>query len=289
MSFAREENRGAHGKTVMADKISLSAAIRSNLLTLDRTTILGDRTQERLASGLKVNSALDDASAFFASASLNNRADDLLSLKDNIDQSISTLEAAINGIEAITQLVEQAKGLVITAKATSDLTERASLAVQFDAIRTQIDHLSNDSSYNGTNLISNGPDNLTVTFNENATSNLTIAGVDSSTTGLSISAPIASFVLDTFIDIATTQINTAISTLRTTAATLGSNSTVLQTRLNFTEDLVNTLDEGSGKLTLADLNEESANALSLETRQQLGLNSLSLAAQSERAILNLFS
>ncbi|NKB57027.1 MAG: flagellin [Alphaproteobacteria bacterium] len=273
----------------MAERISLSAAIRSNLLTLNRTAELGDRTQERLASGLKVNSALDDASAFFAAASLNNRADDLLGLKDSIDQSISTLEAAINGIEAITQLVEQAKGLAVTAKATSDLTQRATLATQFDALLSQINGLSNDASYNGTNLISTAPDNLTVTFNEDSTSTLTVLGIDTSATGLNVGTAIASFALDVFIDIALTQVDTAIATLRTSAATLGSNSTVLQTRLNFTQGLANTLEEGSGKLTLADLNEESANALSLETRQQLGLNSLSLAAQSEQAILNLFS
>ena len=272
----------------MANNITLSATLRSNLISLNRVTDLNDRTQERLASGLAVNSALDDAAAFFASASLNNRADDLLSLKDNIDQGVSTLTAAINGIEAITQLAEQLKGIALTAKATTDVTERASLAAQFDVIRAQINDLSNDASFGGNNLISNAPDNLTVTFNEDATSSLTVAGIDSSTTGLSVSPAIASFVLDIFVDIAITQINAAIVTLRTSAATLGSNSTVLQTRLNFTEDLVNTLGEGSGKLTLADLNEESANALSLDTRQQLGLNSLALAAQSERAILSLF-
>jgi flagellin len=272
----------------MAEKISLSAAIRSNLLTLDRTTALNDRTQERLASGLRVNSPLDDAAAFFAAASLSNRADDLLGLKDSIDQSISTLEAAINGIEAITQIVQQAKGIAITAKATSDTNERSSLAVQFNALREQIDFLTNDASFNGTNLISTTPDNLTVNFNEDASSSLTINGIDSTVGGLGVGAALVNFSLDVFVDIALTQIDSAISELRTTAATLGSNATVLQTRLNFTEDLTNTLTEGSGKLTLADLNEESANALSLETRQQLGLNSLSLAAQSEQAILNLF-
>jgi flagellin len=273
----------------MAEKISLSAAIRSNLLTLDRTTKLSDRSQERLASGLKVNSPLDDAAAFFASASLNNRADDLLSLKDNIDQGVSALQAAINGIEAITQIVEQAKGIAITAKATSDLTERASLAAQFNVLRTQINNLSNDASYNGTNLISNPPDNLNVNFNEDGSSLLTVTGIDSSTAGLGIGSAIGNFIIDAFVDIALTQVDAAVTALRTSAATLGSNSTVLQTRLNFTEDLVNTLQGGAGKLTLADLNEESANALSLETRQQLGLNSLSLAAQSERSILNLFN
>lgn len=273
----------------MAIDITLSAALRSNLVSLNNTTDLRDRTQERLASGLAVNTPLDDAAAFFAARSLDNRADDLLNLKDNIDQSISAIEAAIAGIESITLLMEQAKGLVGTAKATNDTTERASLAAQFDTILAQINNLSNDSGYNGTNLIQNPPDNLTVDFNEDATSSLTINGINSSTTGLAVNNAIGGFVIDVFIDIAITQVNTAISTLRTSAATLGSNATVLQARLDFTDNLVNTLDEGSGKLTLADLNEESANALSLETRQQLGLNSLSLAAQSERSIIDLFS
>lgn len=274
----------------MADKIALSASVRSNLLTLQRTTDLADRTQTRLASGLKVNSALDDAAAFFASRSLSFRADDLSGLKDNIDQSISVLEAAVNGLEAITQLVEQAQGLAITAKATGDTSERSSLAIQFNALLSQIDNLANDSSYNGTNLIQGAPDNLAVSFNEDNTTSLTVSGVDSTvgTGGINVAVAGNNFLNDSDINLALTASRNALTTLRTSAATLGSNNSVLQTRLNFTEDLVNTLDAGSGKLILADLNEESANLLSLQTRQQLGLNSLSLAAQSERAILNLF-
>lgn len=274
----------------MADKVELSAAIRSNLLTLSRTSDLVDRTQNRLSTGLKVNSALDDAAAFFAAQSLNNRADDLTGLKDSIDQSISTIEAAINGIEAITDLIEQAKGLAISAKATGDTNERSALSVQFDALLTQIDSLTNDSSFGGTNLIQASPDNLTVSFNEDGTSNLTIAGIDSTTGtgGVNVAGAVGNFAADSNIDAAITAVNTAIISLRSTASTLGSNATVLQTRLNFTEDLVNTLEGGAGKLTLADLNQESANLLALQTRQQLGINSLSLAAQSERSILALF-
>lgn len=274
----------------MADRIELSAAIRSNLLTLSRTSDLVDRTQNRLSTGLKVNSALDDAAAFFAAQSLNNRADDLTDLKENIDQSISSIEAAINGIEAINDLIEQAKGLAISAKATGDTNERSSLAVQFDALLTQVDALSNDSSFGGTNLIQAAPDNLTVNFNEDGSSTLTISGIDSTTGtgGINVAGAVGSFAADSNIDAAITAANSAITSLRTTASTLGSNATVLQTRLNFTEDLVNTLEGGAGKLTLADLNQESANLLALQTRQQLGINSLSLAAQSERSILALF-
>jgi len=274
----------------MAETVDLSAAIRSNLLTLSRTTNLIDRTQNRLSTGLKVSSALDDAAAFFAARGLSNRADDLNALKDGIDQGISTIEAAINGIEAVTELVEQAKGLAISAKATGDTNERSSLAVQFDALLSQIDDLTNDSSFSGTNLLKSSPDNLTVNFNEDGTSTLTISGIDTTTatSGLNVAGATNSFAGDTDINNAITSVNVALTTLRTNAATLGSNATVLQTRLNFTEDLANTLVSGAGKLTLADLNEESANLLALQTRQQLGINSLSLAAQSERSILALF-
>jgi flagellin len=272
------------------NKINLSAGVQSNLLTLQRTTKLIGTVQTRLSTGLKVNSAIDDASAFFTARALSNRADDLVGLKENIDLSISTLQAAIAGIESITELVEQAKGLVNTAKATGDTSERSLLAVQFNQLLGQIDNLANDSSFNGTNLISATPDNLAVDFNEDGSSNITITGLDSTSasTGLNIDVASNAFATSTDINLALTAVNSALTELRTNAATLGSNNTVLQTRLTFTEELVNTLNEGSGKLTLADLNEESANLLALQTRQQLGINSLSLAAQSERSILSLF-
>lgn len=274
----------------MADKISLSAGVRNNLLSLQGTSIAINTTQTRLSSGLKVNSALDNASAFFTSVALNNRASDLSTLKSDIDLAVSTIESAINGIDGITELVQQAKGLANQAKATGDTNERSTLAVQFNALLGQIDALANDSSFNGTNLLQATPDNLAVSFNEDNSSNLTITGLDSTTGSLGLNIDVAgnAFVADTDINSSLTSLNSALTELRTNAATLGSNSSVLQTRLNFTTDVVNTLEIGAGKLTLADLNEESANLLALQTRQQLGINSLSLAAQSERSILALF-
>jgi flagellin len=271
-------------------KINLSAGVQANLLTLQRTTTLINTVQTRLSTGLKVNSAIDDANAYFTAKALNNRADDLSALKSNIDLSISAIKSAISGIEAITDLVQQAKGLANTAKATGDTAERSLLAVQFNALLVQIDNLANDTNFNGTNLIRSTPDNLQVDFNEDSSSNITITGLDSTTasTGLDITEAGNDFSGLTDINFSITQLNSALTELRTNAATLGSNNTVLQTRLNFTDELANTLKEGSGKLTLADLNEESANLLALQTRQQLGLNSLALASQSERQILSLF-
>ena len=271
-------------------KVDLSQAVSSNLLTLQRTADQIANTQTRLSTGLRVNSAIDDASAFFTAKALGNNAKDFDALKSNIDLAISTIQAAIDGIDAITELVNQAKGLASNAKATGDTNERSTLAVQFNELLGQIDTIANDSSFNGTNLLQATPDNLAVEFNTDNTSNLTITGLDSTTasTGINIASATNDFADVTAIDTALTAISTALSTLRSNASTLGSRNTILATRLDFTENLVNTLEGGEGKLTLADLNAESANLLALQTRQQLGINSLALAAQSERSILALF-
>ena len=274
----------------MAASIALSAPVRNNLLTLTGTASLINTTQNRLATGLKVSSALDDASAFFQAKSLTDRAGDLNTLKSNIDQAVSTIGAAIDGIEGITSLVEQAKGLATKAKSSGDATERSSLASQFDDILTQINDLARDSSYNGVNLIDGGSDTLTVDFNEDGTSKLTIAHLRSTSSagGLSIGTATNNWGSEGDVDAALSSVNAALIELRTNAAALGSNNTVLKTRLSFTQSLVNTLEQGAGKLTLADMNEESANLLALQTRQQLATNALSLSAQNERNVLQLF-
>ncbi|MHC8509122.1 MAG: flagellin N-terminal helical domain-containing protein [Rhodospirillales bacterium] len=91
------------------------------------------------------------------------------------------------------------------------------------------------------------------------------------------------------INLVIDELDSALTTLRANAATLGANVALLQTRLDFTEDYVNTLEAGAGKLTLADINEEGANLLALQTRQQLGISALSFAGQAEQSILALFN
>ena len=274
----------------MADAVNLSSSVRSNLLTLQRSTDLIALTQTRLSTGKVVNSAIDDAPAFFTAKALENTASDFNLLKTDIDLAISTIQAAIDGLDAITELVVQAKGLATNSKATGNTNERSTLAVQFNELLGQINLIANDASFNGSNLLKAGPDELGVAFNDDNSSNLTITGLDSTTasTGINIGVAANGFGANANIDAALTQISAALSELRTNAATMGSKNTILGTRLDFTENLVANLNNGEGKLTLADLNEESAKLLALQTRQQLGINSLALAAQSERSILALF-
>ena len=162
--------------------VTLSAGVRQNLLSLQQTAKQLATTQNALATGKKVNSALDNANEYFTSQGLTNRANSLSSLLDGITNGINTIQAANNGISAITKLVQSAQSLVTQAQQTSDTTVRSSLATQYGAILTQIDQLAGDSGYNGTNLLSNN--SLTLTLNETGTSTATVAGVTDTSAGL---------------------------------------------------------------------------------------------------------
>ena len=401
----------------MAD-ISLTASMRTNLLSLQNTQSLMDTTQERLSTGLKVNSAIDNASSYYTAQSLNNRASDLSALLDSMGQGIQTIQAANEGIEAITEFVEQAKaiansardaasktdvktlnakfsdlttsqtpetsaataltleikkvngdkvealgssdehdkavtaalaklnaklaagelggkdasafktaseaamkeftgtvledvmefsisadgkvsltakaGYQIAAKGAGDTatstvnvnTDRQKYAEQFNEIMRQIDKLAKDSGYKGINLLQ--MNTLTVIFNEDRSSQIEVKGVDASSTGLKISNPVDSWQTDEDINKSITEAENAISELRIMASDYGNYYSIVQNRQDFTKNLINVLTEGADNLTLADMNEESANMLALQTRQQLAINSLSLASQAAQGVLQLF-
>lgn len=448
--------------------VTLTSAVRQNLLSLQSTTDLIGRTQNRLSTGLRVSNAIDDPVSFFQAKGLADRATDFEEKKSNIDQGISSLTAATDALTAIENLVQQLKGLATNAKSASTTTEITNIVSQFNDLRTQINNLTTDSTYQGLNLIAATGSTLSVTFSNDTASVLNVNSVDvtvggnglnvarltantgdftfnigavsvgqfssaltttitntagsGATSGItgtlvlnSISVSVAgksaqvlsvgdtitlkygglSFTvniassIDAYgnlsgnfitagtysagesvvfkaitgsvsatsagtgfsaasagsgfsagvsklsvvftavaaaaavtgvtlgfgvlkltgasVDTAetdairavgvgfTTELNSriqnldsALTTLRSRAQVLGANVAVLQTRLDFTKNYVNTLSAGAGKLTLADLNEEGANLLALQTRQQLGIQSLAFAGQSEQSILGLF-
>src|SRR6185369_15478838 len=143
--------------------IVLSAGVRSNLLQLQRTADLITLTQTRLATGKRVNTALDNPINYFTAQGLSNRASDLGNLLDAMSSGISTIQAANNGITSITKLVQSAQSLVSQAQQTTDPTVRTGLATQFNAVLSQITQLAGDSGFNGINLLdSTNSANLTV-------------------------------------------------------------------------------------------------------------------------------
>lgn len=267
--------------------ISLTSGMRSNLLNLQSTTTLLNRTQERLSSGKRVNSALDNPTNYFAAQNANQRASDLSDRKDGMSEAVQTVNAANGGISAITSLLQAAKGIAQSANSTSDTSTRSKLAAQYDSIRSQIDQISSDSGYQGLNLLSSA-NTLTVNFNEDASSSLDIIGFLGNASGLSLTSASGNWQTTSDITTDTAKMDSAITSLRTSTQTLAANLNIVTTRQTFTDTMINTLQTGADNLTLADTNEEGANLLMLQTRQSLGTSSLSMSSQSAQAVLKLF-
>ena len=343
----------------MAD-ISLTASMRSNLLSLQQTQSLMDTTQERLSTGKKVNSAIDNPSSYYTAQSLTNRASDLSSLLDSMGQAVQTIQAANEGIEAITEFASQAKAIATSANDTSEADSVENYMKQFDEILEQIDGIAKDSGYKGVNLLEKDQE-LKVVFNEDRSSSLTVKSDDASSEGLGLHAATGAWTSEAEkgnatefktkgkadagayvfngdkvyevkkkydgttnavdfntlvadgslvetdyklnddkskaievtiskdkINTSITEVEDAVSKLRNMASVFGNNYSIVENREEFTENLINVLEEGADKLTLADMNEESANMLALQTRQQLAINSLSLASQAAQSVLSLF-
>ena len=467
----------------MAD-VNLSKAVRSNLLSLQSTAAAMAKTQNRLATGLKVNSALDNPSNFFTASALNSRAGDMANLLDSMSSGIKTIEAADNGLKSITKTVESmqstlrqarqdksfktesysidmartaasgdkitftdgavgaatsvninnssittaaavadvvvgdnGKNFTVTdgtttsgtvALATGDTVQdiadkintaagtdstfkasvsegklvissttgnsvsitdggtagagallgfgavaysaksvdeivsavnkdtavadkvrasndngklriqnlsttslsvsgtvsgassiggndvRANLVKQFNELRDQLDKFADDASFNGINLLRG--DKLKLTFNETGTSTIEIQAKDKSgsatsidNTALGIDAVTDSdFDSDAKLDAKLDVLKSSLDTLRSQSSTFGSNLSVVENRQDFTKNMINTLQTGAANLTLADTNEEAANLLALQTRQQLSSTALSMASQADQAVLRLF-
>ncbi|MCZ6466514.1 MAG: hypothetical protein O6829_04470 [Alphaproteobacteria bacterium] len=231
------------------------------------------------------------------------------------NDTFNDLRDKINAISGLTATVSDGNPLVITAADGQDIvitnnvndlatdlglatstngslatnTLRAAAETQFDSLRTQIDNLVNDTTFLGVNLLKASPDSLTVTFNEDGTAKLTVSGIASDSTALAISAVDSadSFATDAGIDTIVAQLDAALTTLRTTQSTLGGNNALINIRLTFTENLITTLENGAAKLINADLNEEAANLLALQTRHDLALAALGLSFDNGTAIFAL--
>lgn len=265
--------------------ITLTAGMRANLIALQNTNNLMELTQTRLSTGKKVNTALDDPVNFFKAKDHMDRAGDLSAKKDGMAEAIKTIEAANTGVEAIYDLLDQMKSLAQAAK-TSDNT--GDLANQYDAIRTQIANLASDSNYGGKNLLNN--ETLSVEFNEDGSNTLSVAGFSATTAGAiaGVTVAVADFSDTTGIEGGISDIDDAVSNLRTEAQNLASNLSTINIRADFTNEMINTLETGADGLTLADMNEEGANMLMLQTRQALGTTSLSLSSQAAQSVLRMF-
>lgn len=162
--------------------------------------------------------------------------------------------------------------------------ELAQLTKDYNKVLTQIDKMIGDSAYKGSNLLAG--EDLVTFFNADRSNSLTTAGQDLTSSGLGISQ--ADFSSATAVASARSEIRNALGSIRSYASSLANDLSMIQGREEFTKATINNLKEGSDKLTVADQNEEGAKLLALQTRQQLGVTALSLAAQAQQSVLRLF-
>jgi flagellin len=164
---------------------------------------------------------------------------------------------------------------------------RAGLITQYNNILKQIDTTSQDSSFNGVNLLEG--DTLNLTFDETGKSTLAISGVTFNTAGLGLSTLNAGtdFLDSNSANKVLSSLNNVSTTLRSEASSLGSNLSIVQIRQDFSKNLINVLQTGASNLTLADTNEEAANSQALSTRQSIAVSALALANQSQQSVLQL--
>jgi flagellin-like hook-associated protein FlgL len=274
----------------MANEVQLTGAMRANLLSLQETSKLIMLTQEHLATGKKINSALDDPARYFSAQGHLSRASDLDRLKAAMGESIQTIRAADQGITAVIALIEQARGLADSARTS---TAKAALAQEFNALVAQMKDLVADAGYKGINLLTN--QNMVTQFE--GTHNLSTTGINTLDAnfiaGLNNAVDNANggyngFATESDVANAIADINDVLANFRSAGATLAANLSVITTRQDFTAGMIATLKAGAANLTEADQNEEGANMLMLQTRQQLGTVSLQMASEAAQSILRLF-
>ena len=215
------------------------------------------------------------------------------SYKDNKSQGVKVTSKAgflqnsdtlFTGADLPTEYFAQTSQEYQSANIAEILKFEAQDASNYNQLLSQYDMLIKDSSYKGINLLET--DRLKINFNEDKSSKVMVEGVD--VTSKSLGLQTTEWLTQDDVQKSLEQITNAKNVLRSAASQLGNYYSIITTREDFTNKLINVLEEGADKLTLADMNEESANMLALQTRQSLAINSLSLASQANQAILKLF-
>jgi flagellin-like hook-associated protein FlgL len=276
----------------MGVDLVVSAAVRRSVTALNEAQQQQRTVSDRLATGKAVLTARDDPGRFFTARALDSRAASVSSLLDDMGKAIQTLKAADDGIKGVSKLLDVAKGKISSAQAESNPQTRAELAAEFDGILRQIEGLARDSSFKGKNLLAGSGNTLSVSFDEENLAKLEIPPVDYTDAaypgGLAVNNATNNWLNDADIDAARTEITAALIRVRRDADGFGSSKALVENRQDFARVIMNTLTNGSERLTAADMNAEGAKLLALQTRQSLSTSALSLANGAEQDVMRLF-
>ncbi len=269
--------------------VALSAAMQANLNSLNTISAQIQNAQKQLSTGKAVNSASDNATAFFEAQSGNNQASQLNNLKNAMGQGLQVVNTALQTITSATSLLQQMQALAQQAESTTNTTQIGNLQTQFNQLQGQLNQLTqNDANYQGTNLLNSTSNGLTINFDAGGNSFISIATTDTTSATYQPAAATSWTTDATSIQASQTAASNAVTAYNGLSQTLGSYSALITTRQDFTTQLSQIFTTGANNLTNADLNQESADLLALQTQQSLSVSALSIANQSNQSILRLF-
>ena len=281
---------GLGSTAITKDRGGAQSGLSGETLTIGAT---GDGTATSITFGTGANqiSTLNELNTALAANNLQATIDPtgVLTLTTSNNAASSTI-GTIGGSAAGTAQAFAAFNGVTGPEAVADPNAQATrtgLISQYNNILQQIDTTSQDSSFNGINLLEG--DTLNLTFDETGKSTLAIAGVTFNTAGLGLSTLTAGtdFLDSNSANNVLASLTNVSSTLRSEASNLGSNLSIVQIRQDFSKNLIDVLQTGASNLTLADTNEEAANSQALSTRQSIAVSALALANSSQQSVLQL--
>ena len=260
------------------------------LQNLNVTSSSLQSTQNRISTGLAVANATDNGAVWNIAQNSRATISSLDAVKQSLQRAQSTVSVAVSAGQTISDLLNQIKTNVLSATDTSlDTTSRTSLNQNTQALISQISKIVTNATFNNINLIRTGGTTIAALANSTGSSRLTVAAQSLAVGGANVTFTTnASFTTATTATALLSLVNTSITNVNAATAKLGTASNALTTHLNFVSTLQDTLTIGVGNLVDADVAKESANLTALQTKQQLGIQALSIANSSKSALLGLF-
>ncbi len=276
----------------MANSVNTNVGAMVALQNLNATNNDLQTTQARINTGKKVGNAKDNGAIWAIAQNQRATSQSLNAVKESLQRGQSTVDVAISAGETVSDLLLQMKEKALAAAdASLDTNSRTALNEDFKALRDQVKKAVDNAEFNGINMVKSGGTAIGALANSDATSKITVAARDLSLGGATLGASLSATASIGTQSIATSMIatvNSAITNVSTALSQLGTGSKSLGSHLDFIGKLQDSIDAGVGNLVDADLAKESAKLQALQTKQQLGVQALSIANQSSSILLGLF-
>ena len=260
------------------------------LQNLNATSAQLQATQQILSTGLKVASAKDNGAIFAIAQNQRSTVASYDAVKDSLSRNSSVVDVAMSAGNSITSLLQTMKQKALAASDTSlDTASRKAMQTDFNSLRDQITTTLTNATFNGINIINGTNAKVTALANASGTSVITVTGQNMSLGGSIVTvAATSTFATATSASNLLTTLDTSIQNVSASLAKLGTASTALNNHLTFVGKLQDSITAGIGNLVDADMAKESAMLQALQTKQQLGVQALSIANQSTSSVLSLF-